>query len=281
MNRRGFLTGCLGGLASGWVSRRIAAEPSSRPIVVDAHVHAGYMGMWGQREISFEETLTAADAAGIDKLCVSSTLSLTLDMKEGNHAVYELMQRYPDRVIGFAALPSPYFGQQGLDEIKRAVEYYGMKGIGELVTRPTYPADLPGWTALLETAADLHVPVLLHPVAGPCARVAEAVPEATILLAHMGAGNGIAPNEWSDAIEMAKLHPNVYLETAQSDTSYGQMELAVQELGPERIVFGTDSPLLDPAVQKAKITGSDINSKAKDLILGPNLARILDISPNL
>ena len=280
MNRRLFLSGCVSGLASGWAGHQMAAQPRPRPIVIDAHVHAGYMGNWGQRDIPFEETLAAADAAGIDKLCVSSTLALTLDMKEGNRAVYELMKRYPERVIGFAALPSPYFGKQGLDEIRRAVDSYGMKGVGELVTRPSYPADLPGWVAVFEEAADLRVPVLLHAVAGPCARAAEVVPEATILLAHMGAGNGLAPNEWSDAIEMARVHPNVYLETAQSDTSYGQIELAVKELGPERIVFGTDSPLLDPAVQKAKVTAADINSRAKDLILGPNMARILNISPS-
>ena len=98
------------------------------------------------------------------------------------------------------------------------------------------------------------------------------------MLAHIGTGWGVAVGEWLDAIEMAKTHPNVYLETCTSITSYGQIEMAVKELGPERIVFGTDSPLLDPSVMKAKITGADIPTEARQHILGPNMARLLNIS---
>jgi predicted TIM-barrel fold metal-dependent hydrolase len=287
VDRRAFLTGCAVGFSmvahTETATEKSWTKSSSEdpPIVIDAHAHYGYMGMWGQRDVSIEEILVAADDAGIDKFCLSSIEALSFDMEEGNKAIYLLMKRYPGRVIGFGTLPAPYFGKRGLDEIQRAVEVYGMKGVGELETTARYPLDNPNWIAVLEKAADLKVPVLVHSVDGPCARAAERVPEATILLAHLGAGYGIAVNEWLDAIEMAKTHPNVYLETCQSDISYGQIEMAVKELGPERIVFGTDSPLLDPAVQKTKVTGADISPKAKQLILGRNMARLLQISSSL
>jgi len=60
-------------------------------------------------------------------------------------------------------------------------------------------------------------------------------------------------------------------------TVLGQIEKVVRELGAERIVFGTDSPLLDPAVQKAKITGADISDEAKERLLGLNMAHLLNI----
>jgi predicted TIM-barrel fold metal-dependent hydrolase len=284
MNRRSFLTRCSEGLALALCAPRSKGETTSsgqarRSIVVDAHSHFGYMGMFGQeRDISFGESLAAADEAGIDKLCLSSIEALEFEMGEGNKAVYRLMKQYPDRVMGFASIPTPYFGKKGLDELQRAVEEFGMKGIGELETTAAYPIDIPQWIAVLEKAADLKVPVLVHSSRSACARASELVPEVIILLAHLGTGLGLTVGEWIDTIEMAKTHPNIYLETCTSITSYGQIEMAVQELGSERIVFGTDSPLLDPAVMKAKITSADISAEAKENILGRNMARLLKIS---
>jgi uncharacterized protein len=282
MKRRRFLTNCSGALAvalhTASAGEAAASEQTGQSIVVDAHAHCGYMGMFGQqRDVSVEEILAAADQAGIDKLCLSSIEALTFEMEGGNKEVHRLMKRYPDRIIGFATVPAPYFGQKGLDELQRAVEVFGMKGIGELETSAAYPIDIPPWIAVLKKAAALKVPVLVHSSPGACARAAELVPDVTILLAHLGTGLGLTLGEWIDTIEMAKSHPNVYLETCTSITSYGQVERAVQVLGSERIVFGTDSPLLDPAVMKAKITSADIPAQAKQNILGNNMARLLKI----
>jgi uncharacterized protein len=55
------------------------------------------------------------------------------------------------------------------------------------------------------------------------------------------------------------------------------LEHAVSELGAERILFGTDMPLLDPYTQLAKVTGADISNEAKQAILGDNLAGLLGL----
>ena len=277
MNRRTFLTQSAGLALAGAI---VSASPlkSARPIVIDAHAHLGYMGSFGMRDISFEETLDAADQAGIDKLCVCAVESLFYDMESGNESVYRIMKKYPTRVIGFASIPSPHFGKKGIEHLQRAVEVHGIKGIGELETNPSYQIDIPQWIAILEKAAQLKVPVLVHAPPGPCVRAAERVPEATLLLAHIGTGHGLTVTEWIDSIELVKKHPNIYIETCTSITSYGQIEMAVRELGADRVVFGTDSPMLDPAVQKAKITGGDIPAEAQAKILGQNMAKILKIS---
>jgi len=277
VNRRTFLTQSAGLALAGAI---VSASPlkSARPIVIDAHAHLGYMGSFGMRDISFEETLDAADQAGIDKLCVCAVESLFYDMESGNESVYRIMKKYPTRVIGFASIPSPHFGKKGIEHLQRAVEVHGIKGIGELETNPSYQIDIPQWIAILEKAAQLKVPVLVHAPPGPCVRAAERVPEATLLLAHIGTGHGLTVTEWIDSIELVKKHPNIYIETCTSITSYGQIEMAVRELGADRVVFGTDSPMLDPAVQKAKITGGDIPAEAQAKILGQNMAKILKIS---
>lgn len=277
MNRREFVSACALGLAATVAPAAAADDPVRRPVVIDAHAHFGFLGF--EREVSFEESLAAADEAGIDKLCLSSLEAGAIDMERGNKALYELMKRYPDRVIGFATVPSSHFGKKGLDEIQRAIEVYGMKGVGELETCTYDPLDTPDWIAILEKAATLKVPVLAHATPLACVRAAQKVPEATILMAHLGTGLGLASDEWIQGIELAKTAKNVYLETCTSITCYGQIEFAVKTVGPERVVFGTDLNLLDPGVQKAKITGSDISAKEKELVLGRNMARILGISP--
>jgi predicted TIM-barrel fold metal-dependent hydrolase len=287
MHRRQFLTSCSGGLAVALCPNNAKGQGAGsgqtrRSVVIDTHAHFGYLGMFGQQtDVPFEESLAAADQAGIDKLCVSSIEAITFEMEGGNREVHRLMKQYPDRIIGFATVPSPYFGQKGLDELQRAVEILGMKGIGELETSVAYPIDIPHWVAVLKKAAALKVPVLAHASPFACATAAERVPDVTILLAHLGTGLGLTMGEWIDTIEMAKTHPSIYLETCTSITSYGQIEMAVRELGSERIVFGTDSPLLDPAVMKAKITSADISVEAKENILGKNMARLLKISTTI
>jgi predicted TIM-barrel fold metal-dependent hydrolase len=161
MNRRTFIADCTRGFTAALALSPAVANQAGRPIVIDAHAHFGYLGAFGQKDVSFEQALTAADEARIDKLCVSSLEAIEFDMEQGNKALHQLLKRYPDRVIGFA-VPSPHFGKKGLEEIQRAIEVYGMKGVGELVSYAYDPIDIPHWIAILERAADLKVPVLAH-----------------------------------------------------------------------------------------------------------------------
>jgi predicted TIM-barrel fold metal-dependent hydrolase len=270
MNRREFASVCAAGLAG--TTMPAADRPS---IVIDAHAHAGNMIGWGIREVSFEEFLAAADEAGIHKMCVSSITALEFDAESGNRAVYERMKRYPDRILAFASIPDAHLGRRGLESLERAVTEWGFRGYGELETNPSDPIDHPYWIAVLESAAKHRIPVLVHGPHAPAVNAARRVPEATIILAHGGTGWGAHINEWIDTVEALRDVPNMYLETCTSILSAGFVEFAAVELGADRIVFGTDSPLLDPAVQMAKITGAEISEDAKRKILGDNMRRIL------
>ena len=57
----------------------------------------------------------------------------------------------------------------------------------------------------------------------------------------------------------------------------GMIEYAVDHLGPEKILFGTDMPALDPWVQRAKVEGAEITEEAKRLIMGGNVERLLGL----
>lgn len=250
-----------------------AAQPFTN--IIDAHSHVGALSPMGVPDVSFDRFLAAADECGISKMCISSIGSTMFDADEGNRLTHSLALKYPDRLIPFASIPYAQLGQKGLDALERAVESWGFRGVGEIMTDHSDPLDHPYWIAVLKKAAQYKIPVLAHADPGPCARAAQEVPEATILLAHMGTGLGQFQAEWIDAILMAKSHPNVYLEICTSILADGMIEDAVREIGAERVIFGTDSPLLDPAVQLAKITSAEISDSDKARILGANMRQLL------
>ena len=55
----------------------------------------------------------------------------------------------------------------------------------------------------------------------------------------------------------------------------GYTEMAVRELGAERVLYGSDASGRSFASQLAKVFGADIPESAKRLILGENLKRLL------
>ncbi len=65
------------------------------------------------------------------------------------------------------------------------------------------------------------------------------------------------------------------VETAGSDPTTGFVEMAVRELGAERVVYGSDVPGRSFGSQLAKVTGADVPEAAKQLILAGNLRRLL------
>src|SRR5437867_3499953 len=72
------------------------------------------------------------------------------------------------------------------------------------------------------------------------------------------------------------VNPNHVKESlAESDPTAGLTEMAVRELGAERVIYGSDVPGRSFASQLAKVQGADIPEAAKRLILGGNLKRLL------
>jgi hypothetical protein len=73
----------------------------------------------------------------------------------------------------------------------------------------------------------------------------------------------------------AKRFPNLYLETASSTIDTGFLETCVREVGAEKIIFGSDIPLLDPYLQLSKIRDTNIEPDQLDKILSGNILRLM------
>jgi predicted TIM-barrel fold metal-dependent hydrolase len=73
---------------------------------------------------------------------------------------------------------------------------------------------------------------------------------------------------------MIRTTTNICAEIAGSDPTSGFVEMAVRELGPERVVYGSDVGGRSFASQLSKVMGTGIPESAKALVLGGNLRRI-------
>jgi len=244
-------------------------------MIVDAHVHTG--GCYG---FTTEDIIRLADRAGFDKIFATDITALFYDMIEGNAQLAKDMKRYPDRIIGYATISSARYTRAAVDEVRKCYEVYGMRGLKivhqvvglgsyQLLTTLNEPAMYP----IVAMAAELGMVILAHSTPEECAGLIDAVPNAKILMAHSG-GCPTALGDWFRAIEVAKHYPGIYLDTASSQADMGYIEALVAGVGAERVIFGTDLPLIDAFFGLAKVTGADLTQAQKDLILGKNILRL-------
>jgi len=249
-------------------------------VIVDSHVHLGRIASL-DIEATAEELVEIADEVGVNQIFCTHCTALFYDMVEGNRLLAEAAKRFPDRIICYVTIPSPYWGDQALDEIRFCVEELGMRGLkiystphGIAGDRTIIPIDDPDMDAVFEKAVVYRLPVLAHSNPEQCEAVAERFPELVLLMAHSG-GTLIADGNWHRAIAAARRCQNIYLETCSSMVDMGSLEMAVQAIGPERIIYGSDTPLLDPFVQIARVKDADISDDAKQRILGDNMTALL------
>ena len=93
------------------------------------------------------------------------------------------------------------------------------------------------------------------------------------MLAHLGD----APEEVEERIGLAARFPNLYLDICgHGYQRMGVLELAVRQAGRERVLFGSDYTINDPAGVIARIQVADFDAETKDGLLGGNLSRLLN-----
>jgi predicted TIM-barrel fold metal-dependent hydrolase len=93
-------------------------------------------------------------------------------------------------------------------------------------------------------------------------------PGVPMIAAHSG-GN------WELGLRTFQPRQEIYGEIAGSEPTAGFVEMAVRELGANRIIFGSDVEGRSYASQIAKVTGADIPAEQKRLILRDNLRNLL------
>lgn len=245
-------------------------------MIIDAHAHIGT----AQRRYpvyikTTEQIIEIMDRFKIEVACVSSLLAINYDFLSGNLEMRKEISSFPGRFIPFCVV-HPRYRPDAIEELRRCVDEWGWKGLKLHPLHQGYPADCRRAQEIIMETARLGVPVLVHSSMDDfthprrIANLADKVPDATIIMGHMG-----ALGYWYDSIEIAEQYENIILDTTNAYAVDGLVETAVEAVGADRIVWGTNLPLSYPGPNLVRITESDINEREKRQILGENILRIL------
>ena len=237
--------------------------------------------------VGVSETLAMMEHHCVDKAVVFGFPWRDLDLcRQGNDYVLECMQRYPGQVLGFITLP--WSGDDAvLKECERCLAA-GARGVGELAVYDQ-ALDQESMRRIDDLAcllAKRNAPLLLHlnePVGhdypGKATIDLQAVqrfiadhPDLTIVLAHWGGGFFF----FELMREIQKISSRVYYDTAASPFLYHHRiyEVAVNIIGEDRILFGSDYPLLPPSRYFKEFDTAQISDQARSKIKGGNARRL-------
>jgi aminocarboxymuconate-semialdehyde decarboxylase len=86
--------------------------------------------------------------------------------REANDGLADLVARHPDRFIGFGASLPLNNPDASLEEMRRAIDQLGAKGVMIYTNVAGKPLDAPEFQPLFEEAARRDVPIWLHPARG-------------------------------------------------------------------------------------------------------------------
>jgi predicted TIM-barrel fold metal-dependent hydrolase len=103
---------------------------------------------------------------------------------------------------------------------------------------------------------------------------ADEFPEVRLILAHIGCGWDGDLSHQVRAMQLSR-HGNVYADTSSARSIVpGLIEWAVREVGDDRVLFGTDTPLYHAAMQRARIDHAELSDDTKRKILRENAVRL-------
>lgn len=246
----------------------------------DLHGHlAGAPGRTPEERI--DRLIESADRMGISRLCIYMGMSFNYDptpdeFRKQNDEVLRALKHRSDRVFGFVYV-NPKHVRESVAEINRCIADGPMVGVKLWVAMH---ADAPELDPIVERASELKAVVFQHSwlkVTGnlpgestpmDVALLAARHPKASLICGHTG-------GDWEQGIRAVQAQPNITVDLGGGDPLAGITEMAVRELGAERVLYGSDVPGRSFATQLAKVYGAQIPQAAKRLILAGNLQRLL------
>jgi len=237
-----------------------------------------------------EDLINGMDRDGVDiSVIVNYGWSTPALCVETNDYILESVARYPRRLIGFGAVSS-YTDDAALKEIERCVRG-GIRGVGEL--RPDTQSLDYSHKGIVKPFYDLlrkHKLILLTHASEPVGHLypgkggatpdllyafISSFPDVPIVCAHWGGGLPF----YALMPEVRAALENVYFDTAISPFLYRPeiYQQVSQLIGADRILFGSDFPVIAQSRVINEIKAADLKEDARNEILSGNASRLLGL----
>ena len=207
--------------------------------------------------------------------------------KASNDYIIESCQKYKDRLIGLGSV-NPVLGDDALNELNRCLDS-GLVGMGE-IHPDLQQFNLDDFNVMNQFMTELKLKngLLLTHSSEPVGhlytgkgfttpdkiwRFLNMFPDSNVVLAHWGGGLPF----YSLMPEVSEAISNFYFDTAASPYLYSKsiFDIANQLIGPERILFGSDYPLISQSRIINQIKDSRLLAEEQQKIFSDNAIRLL------
>jgi predicted TIM-barrel fold metal-dependent hydrolase len=261
--------------------------------LVDMHAHFLHEGCgrsdWAARN---ESRLAAGSRIGVT-LHIASILGSfghtsptyfpsPQDVTRGNEAMRAIARAHPGLVAGYVTV-NPNYTDHAAAEIERGLAA-GMVGIKLAASRRAGDTLLDPIAAL---AAERGVPVLhhawqhrRHEVANQeisdaldLLELAARHPAASFILAHIGGGG-----DWAHSLRALRDASNVWVDLSGSGVDRGMLELCLECVGPQRLVWGTDLTMDTGWAKLRALEAMNLGSDALEGIRWKTAARLFRLT---
>jgi len=231
-----------------------------------------------------ESMLAAARESGIERIILSSLGQAEMqpfpsvaEVRCCNREVCDLVDRHPGFVYGLAYVNPNHLETQAV--LGETLQHPGIVGVKLWIScrddlgrlDPVYP--------VLDAAVARDIPVLCHTFyrtggnlpgeLSPADVVdfSRRYPTAKLIMAHLG-------GQWLRGIRAVKSCPNVWVDFSGSRAYLGSVENAVNTLGAERVLFGSDAYIRHFSAMLTKVVAAQLSVAQKRRILWDNSAAL-------
>jgi hypothetical protein len=279
-------------------------------MIIDIHTHAFPQSIRTERESFFAgepafqllyespkallvgaaDIVAMMDEQGVDKSVIFGFPWQNIETcRINNDYIIQAVGRYPERLIGFCCVDPLH--PEAAAEVERCLQA-GLKGVGELAfyTSGIDSRCLASLDPIMALARRFDCPVMLH-TNEPVGHQYPGKTPNTLMqiysLAQRFAANRLILAHWGGGIffytllkkEVREALANVWYDTAASPYLY-QPEVYAQALtlaGEDKILFGSDFPLLKPKRYFKDLEQTGLSRGQKAAVCGLNAAKVLKL----
>lgn len=248
-------------------------------MIIDSHAH-----ILDAEDAHLSSILSAADRAGIEKICISSLSRQWVEfptadqLEEAAADALAAVGKHPDRFIGFT-----YVSADHVEKSLELLERCNANGPCRLIKLwVSQFLDDPRLDPVMDWAVDHDTAVMAHTFVKATGNMtcestpwhavnrARRHPRLKLWIAHMGA-------RWEEVARIIQDCPDLCVDTSGCEPEEGSLECMLRHVGPRRIFFGSDIPGRSFIVQKSKVLSADLPPEQERMILGENVRRWLRV----
>lgn len=253
--------------------------------IYDVHAHVGISSELAVAG-SAADLVTIMDRNHIEKSIISPIPGYedpqgVADSVEQNDNVAKALAQYPDRLVRGLGVVEPRHGKAALGEVDRVMGELGLSGL-------MFHNDFNGLS--IDSAAMFAIFERLAAQDGAIAQVhtaqhsvleagyqlgiaAEAFPSITFINAHPF----MDTTQLRASIDLGKRFPRMLFDTAITHQHLWGLEKAVEGIGADRIMFGSDNPYFTYSADIDIVKYAGVSDEVKDQIFWKNAARVFGI----